>query len=119
MIIVAEVNLHQLSVSIKLVVFIVLVMTIVDTVCLLMVQLVKVYRMNVHVYFMDNLATVLDVNECEEDTHLCTDTCVNTPGSYNCSCPPGYESDGLSCHGTQCLNIWTCNINCIHFYRHR
>ena len=32
------------------VVFVVLVMTIVDTVCLLMVQHVKVYRMNVHVY---------------------------------------------------------------------
>ena len=32
------------------VVFVVLVMTIVDTVCLLMVPLVKVYTMNVHVY---------------------------------------------------------------------
>ena len=108
MIIVAEVNLHQLSVSINWVVFIVLVMTIVDTVCLLMVQLVKVYRMNVHVYIrmcVHIMSTVLDVKECEEETHLCTDICVNTPGSYNCSCPPGYEldeSDGLSCHGTQC-----------------
>ena len=50
MIIVAEVNMHQLSASIKLEVFIVLVMTIMDTVCLLMVQHVKVYRINVHIH---------------------------------------------------------------------
>ena len=41
-----------------------------------------------------------DVNECEGD-HLCTELCINTPGSYDCSCPSGYaldEDDGITCH---------------------
>ncbi|KAJ6667025.1 hypothetical protein lerEdw1_019028 [Lerista edwardsae] len=47
-----------------------------------------------------------DVNECEvykpEGTsRLCLHGCINTPGSYRCSCPGGYRlfSDGKSCEG--------------------
>ena len=43
-----------------------------------------------------------DVNECEEGDHLCTELCINTPGSYDCSCLSGYaldEDDGITCHG--------------------
>ncbi|XP_039129214.1 wall-associated receptor kinase 5-like isoform X1 [Dioscorea cayenensis subsp. rotundata] len=36
-----------------------------------------------------------DVNECEDpDSNGCSEICVNTPGSYTCSCPRGYHGDG-------------------------
>ncbi|XP_054984738.1 adhesion G protein-coupled receptor E5 isoform X2 [Sorex araneus] len=36
--------------------------------------------------------TCRDVDECASGTHECpsTTTCVNTPGSYKCRCPPGW-----------------------------
>ncbi|KAM6462452.1 fibulin-7 isoform 2-T2 [Liasis olivaceus] len=66
-----------------------------------------------------------DVNECEiykleGAPRLCMHACINTPGSYHCSCPPGYRlfNDGKSCEdidecalslhgctrGTTCIN---------------
>nr|XP_048315789.1 fibulin-7 [Myodes glareolus] len=46
----------------------------------------------------------LDVNECEiygqaGPPRLCLHTCVNTPGSYRCTCPSGYRvlTDGKTC----------------------
>lgn len=66
-----------------------------------------------------------DVDECElygQEGHarLCMHACVNTPGSYHCSCPPGYQilGDKKSCEdidecvssqqvcprGTTCIN---------------
>ena len=44
---------------------------------------------------------VSDVDECEEGTDICTELCVNTAGSYHCSCPEGYqlEDDQISCSG--------------------
>ncbi|XP_003465111.1 fibulin-7 [Cavia porcellus] len=64
-----------------------------------------------------------DVNECElyaqeGRPRLCMHACVNTPGSYRCSCPSGYQTlaDGKSCEdvdecaGTQhvCPRETTC-----------
>uniref|UniRef100_A0A1B6ED49 EGF-like domain-containing protein n=1 Tax=Clastoptera arizonana TaxID=38151 RepID=A0A1B6ED49_9HEMI len=39
-----------------------------------------------------------DINECQE-TRPCDHTCINTNGSYHCSCKPGYflQSDGKTC----------------------
>lgn len=49
------------------------------------------------------LIQLIDINECTNGTHACysDDHCTNTPGSYTCSCPQGYEvgSDGHSCNG--------------------
>ena len=42
---------------------------------------------------------VLDINECQTDNGGCTQTCINTDGSYRCSCQNGYQltSDGRNC----------------------
>lgn len=44
----------------------------------------------------------IDINECEGEagTSLCreaNETCQNTPGSYKCVCPSGYERKGAGC----------------------
>ncbi|XP_066303069.1 von Willebrand factor D and EGF domain-containing protein-like [Branchiostoma lanceolatum] len=40
-----------------------------------------------------------DIHECVLTNHGCEHQCVNTPGSYGCSCPTGYvlSVDGKSC----------------------
>ena len=44
---------------------------------------------------------LLDVNECTSATHKChaNADCVNTHGSYNCTCKAGYTGDGRNCSG--------------------
>jgi hypothetical protein len=46
---------------------------------------------------------VSDVDECSKVPGLCSDGCVNTNGSFNCSCPSGKElnSDMSTCAGMQ------------------
>ncbi|KAE8735098.1 gibberellin 20 oxidase 2 [Hibiscus syriacus] len=41
-----------------------------------------------------------DINECET-LQPCNGTCYNLAGSYNCSCPEGFEGDGWK-NGTGC-----------------
>eukprot|EP00057_Strongylocentrotus_purpuratus_P026881 XP_011681355.1 PREDICTED: multiple epidermal growth factor-like domains protein 6 [Strongylocentrotus purpuratus] len=56
-----------------------------------------------------------DVNECiVTDMSPCSVQCVNTFGSYHCTCPAGYQlgADGRSCTlpcGRDCVNGGTCN----------
>lgn len=48
-----------------------------------------------------------DINECEIQDGGCSNICVNTPGSFHCSCPEGSaitEDDKLKCIGKQ--NLW-------------
>ncbi|KAK8276750.1 hypothetical protein V6Z12_D10G221100 [Gossypium hirsutum] len=47
-----------------------------------------------------------DIDECERQKP-CYEfgTCHNTPGSYNCSCPEGFEGDGRK-NGTGCRPIF-------------
>ena len=49
----------------------------------------------------DNYDYALDIDECSEDSDGCAQNCVNTIGSYTCSCNTGYNlgSDGRSCIG--------------------
>lgn len=43
----------------------------------------------------------LDINECELEGQCIDGTCVNTPGSFRCQCPPNYQLDasGRICKG--------------------
>ncbi|XP_042551285.1 fibulin-7 [Dipodomys spectabilis] len=57
-----------------------------------------------------------DVDECElfaqeRRLRLCMHTCVNTPGSYSCTCPSGYQimADGKSCEDIdECVSPHVC-----------
>ena len=44
---------------------------------------------------------ISDVDECQISSHNCSDnaTCINTEGSFNCSCKPGYRGNGYNCSG--------------------
>ena len=41
----------------------------------------------------------IDYDECSNGTDTChiKATCVNTDGSYDCECLPGYMGDGFNC----------------------
>ena len=45
---------------------------------------------------------IKEINECAEGTHQCDSTqiCINTVGSYNCSCESEYclANDGVTCN---------------------
>ncbi len=53
--------------------------------------------------------TCTDIDECAKRTFTCQarSSCVNTDGSYQCPCDPGYHGDGR----TQCLTNPICNAN--------
>ena len=42
-----------------------------------------------------------DINECIRGTDICEQICLNSQGSYYCSCNSGYflDANGYSCHG--------------------
>ena len=42
---------------------------------------------------------VLDVNECSDSAHDCSEyaQCMDTEGSYSCSCNTGYAGNGTMC----------------------
>lgn len=46
-------------------------------------------------------ALVKEYDECKLTNHGCAQQCINTLGSYECSCKIGYElhSDGKHCEG--------------------
>ena len=48
-----------------------------------------------------------DVDECAEDVHDChrKAECINTRGSYRCSCLNGYHGNGKQCKGKQVIHV--------------
>ncbi|KAM7538217.1 hypothetical protein Aperf_G00000076045 [Anoplocephala perfoliata] len=58
-----------------------------------------------------------DIDECQGETGIrprCEQRCINTPGSYECSCDPGYEiqSDGFSCRQSEISNNCRAGVTC-------
>ena len=51
---------------------------------------------------------VVDVDECEDDTDGCSQTCTNTKGSFTCGCNNGYvlNVDGTACDGMYMVLIY-------------
>ncbi|GJR00747.1 wall-associated receptor kinase 2-like protein [Tanacetum coccineum] len=49
--------------------------------------------------------TSVDINECEDPgaDNPCYGNCINTKGSYNCTCPPGSLGDAKTQNGCTCL----------------
>ena len=43
----------------------------------------------------------IDIDECAADNGPCQQVCTNTPGSYQCSCFPGYfhNNTNKTCEG--------------------
>ena len=59
---------------------------------------------------MFDLLFVLDINECStgnDDCHI-NATCLNTEGSFTCSCNMGYTGNGRDCAGT--LFYWVTEV---------
>ena len=54
--------------------------------------------------------SLVDIDECTDGTDNCTDGCVNTEGSYYCTCSEGYElMDGNNtCVGELTLSYSSC-----------
>ena len=47
------------------------------------------------------LLCFIDIDECSLNIDNCHSnaTCTNTPGSFTCTCNPGYFGDGVTCRG--------------------
>ncbi|XP_067687865.1 uncharacterized protein [Haliotis asinina] len=62
----------------------------------------------------DSSGQCVDIDECDESTHDCGQTCSNIPGGYTCGCYTGYtlQSDNRTCNGTPNL---CAALGCEHF----
>ena len=47
------------------------------------------------------LSLIVDIPECERGLDDCDSnaTCINTIGSYKCTCNTGFTGDGFNCTG--------------------
>lgn len=45
----------------------------------------------------------IDINECQDDRHNCSQLCLNELGSFKCECSEGYLKDPL--HPSSCKSI--------------
>ena len=59
------------------------------------VQYIYILLYNYNTYISNNL----EIDECGDG--ICTQTCINTDGSFICGCISGYllDVDGTSCNG--------------------
>lgn len=64
----------------------------------------------------------IDIDECVEavEDDLCDDNamCIDTEGSYNCSCNSGYTGDGFMCSGLCTKDLLSLCLTYICMYVH-
>ena len=55
------------------------------------------------------MLTSVDIDECATSLFECDEDaeCINTIGSYNCTCNSGYTGDGRVCTGEDVLGAAT------------
>ena len=51
---------------------------------------------------------LLDINECDNGVALCSQGCQNTPGSFYCTCQPGFQlaANNATCEGTSVMGAY-------------
>ena len=49
--------------------------------------------------YMQFFSFLIDINECAEGRNNCHEnaTCINTFGSFECTCKVGFTGDGVNC----------------------
>ncbi len=57
-------------------------------------------------YCMNLIVCFVDINECNDGSHICNQVCTNTVGSYKCSCNNGYE---LGLDKKTCVGMYVCS----------
>ena len=74
------------------------------------VELVSISLAIMYIYIEClNIALIIDVNECNSNNGGCSQRCINTAGSFYCSCYTGYrlDSNRRSCSGINLLLVYT------------
>ena len=66
-----------------------------------------------------------DIDECNNETHNCSQICTNTNGSFTCGCRNGYQldTDVVTCNGmyktyTYIQLYIVCLYNYNNYYKH-
>ena len=61
----------------------------------------RITGLYVFILVMDDVLYLIDIDECERDTHNCNvnASCADTEGSFMCACNQGYMGDGVNCAG--------------------
>ena len=67
---------------------------------------------------LTTIITLPDANECDEGSDSCdmNADCVNTQGSYTCTCKAGYSGDGIYCTSKHCRFIVFVNVSTFTYY---
>ena len=64
-------------------------------------NILQVYIIIRSLLMINVFTSLVDIDECNLDTHNCdvNANCTDTDGSFNCTCNQGYEGDGVNCTG--------------------
>ena len=59
---------------------------------------------------------MLDVNECSENSHACSQMCINDLGTYHCDCFNGFQSiittpTDVTCTGKYTAPLYACYLS--------
>ena len=69
--------------------------------CKLKLKHVFMYLCTYSLYFCIYISIHLDIDECSNGTHNCSQTCTNIIGSFTCGCNNGFllDPDRATCNG--------------------